>query len=116
MNMGEYCPSQYIIALDNIHQYACNNPIISLFMEFYLKRGRNLYLTWKQTYYVKARFYSLQSFIFMWFMSSHSRIINICTIYETKINSENYVSIIVKYMLVILLTKLMSGIAGTVFS
>ena len=39
MNIGEYCPSQYIIlhsqareiwytAWDNIHQYLCNNPIL----------------------------------------------------------------------------------------
>ena len=39
MNIGEYCPKQYIIlhkhasaiwytASDNIHQYSCNNPII----------------------------------------------------------------------------------------
>jgi len=39
MNIGEYCPEQYIIlhelasaiwyiARDNIHQYSCNNPFI----------------------------------------------------------------------------------------
>jgi hypothetical protein len=39
MNIGDYCPEQYIIlherasvisysARDNIHQYSCNNPTI----------------------------------------------------------------------------------------
>jgi len=40
MNIGEYCPEQYIIlhefasamcyfARDNVHQYSCNNPFIA---------------------------------------------------------------------------------------